>query len=317
VKNILFIFRNLISFAQSTDTISELNYFGNNPGNLKMFIHNTDVTDSSLKPLVVVLHGCSQTANGVAELTGWNKIADNNNLIILYPQQKFINNQSLCFNWFKNKDISKGRGESQSIYNAICYIEENYKIDKSKIFITGLSAGAAMAVVMMSVHPETFNSGAVFAGVAYKIASNPIKALNVMYGKKTISEINLAKKVVSQNIGYRSEYPKMIIYQGLEDNIVKPKNSDLILLQWATISKIDTVCDNIVNCYNGVKNITRLEYKKNNDLKIIYYKISGLGHKLLIKPGSNFNEGGKKWIFSEDIGFHSTYQTAIDFGLIK
>ena len=303
----------------SEENLIYIENFGSNPGNLKMFNYfNKEYNKNEPEPLVVVLHGCSQNANDVAELTGWNKLAELNNFIVLYPQQKFSNNSNLCFNWFKSKDIDKGKGECESIYQMIKYVTENYNIAQNKIYITGLSAGAAMSMALLATHPETFSAGAIFAGTAYRIANNPVTAMNVMFGNRNISNFELAHKVVMQNVEYKGKYPKLIIYQGLNDLIVNHKNADFIISQWSTICKMDTVPDKIETNFKNIKDITRFEYLNSDSVtNIIYYEIKDLGHRLLIKPGKNEDEGGKTGMFGLDIGFHSTYQTALDFGLIK
>ena len=95
------------TYCQYSSNLKEVDNFGSNPGNLKMFVFNTSQNDSSKLPLVVVLHGCGQNAEDAAELTGWNKLADLNHFVVLYPKQKLLNNSSLCFNWFYKKDIEK------------------------------------------------------------------------------------------------------------------------------------------------------------------------------------------------------------------
>ncbi len=307
------------AIAQSVDTLFQVNNFGYNPGNLKMFNYfNKEYNKNEPEPLVVVLHGCSQNANDVADLTGWNKLADINNFIVLYPQQKFSNNSNLCFNWFKSKDIDKGEGECESIYQMINYVTENYNVDKNKIFITGLSAGAAMSMALLATHPQTFSAGAIFAGTAYRIANNPATAMSVMFGNRHISNLELAHKVVMQNVEFKGHYPKIVIYQGQNDPVVNRKNASFIISQWSTLCKMDTIPDKIDTNYKNIKDITRFEYQNGDSLtNIIYYEIKNLGHRLLVKPGKNNDEGGKTGLFGLDKGFHSTYQTAIDFGLVK
>lgn len=293
--------------------------FGYNPGNLKMFIHcNEQKQDTNLKPLVIVLHGCTQSASDVSKLTGWNKLADLNNFIVLYPQQKFVNNPNLCFNWFNNADINKGQGEAESIHQMIFFMRTHYLIDSNKIFITGLSAGAAMSVVMMAVHPQSFKCGAIFAGGAYKIATNPIASLKALAGKKYIPKEELIKNIVEQNPTYKGTYPALIIYQGLNDPVVNHKNSTLLINQWAGINNCDTIADKTDNSYMNIADITRMEYNDTlGRTVIIAYEINNLGHRLMVKPGNNYNEGGQTGIFGINKNFHSTFQTASEFGIIK
>ncbi len=308
----------ICSIGQSQEAIKEISNFGLNPGNLRMYIHENQTKTDKVKPLLIVLHGCSQTANDVAELTGWNKIADSNNFIVLYPQQKFLNNPQLCFNWFESEDQEKNKGENESIFEMITFIKQNYPIDTTQIFITGLSAGAAMSVVMCSVHPEIFKSAAIFAGGAYKIATNPFQGMKAMTGKIEPSKEELINLIQEQNPNFKGIYPILIIYQGKIDPIVNKINATILVEQWTGINNTDTIPDKIEKSFSGLKEITRKEFLDyQNQISVILYEIEGLGHRLLIQPGTAINEGGKTGVFGVDRGFHSTYQTAIDFNLIK
>lgn len=323
MKKFLFIFLSLaISLAvlaQHPDSLKQVEHFGNNPGKLKMFVHIDERTnDSSLKPLVIVLHGCGQSAAEVARLTGWNKLADLNDFIVVYPQQKFINNVSTCFNWFRNSDINKGQGECESIYQMLLYMRKHHPIDSSRVFVTGLSAGAAMAVVMMATHPESFSGGAIFAGGAYKLATNAFASASAMLGTNKASRDELIKNVTDQNPSYKGKYPEMIIYQGLNDLVVNHKNAGLLITQWSGINHCDTIPDKKDHPFMNVADITRMEYADSSGrIAIIFYEVDNLGHRILVKPGNNKDEGGETGMYGAAKNFHSTYQTAKDFGIIK
>lgn len=318
---LIFIFQIIVLYviAQKPEELLRIDSFGTNPGNICMFLYqNKTINDTSIKPLVVVLHGCSQTAKDVAELTGWNKLSDINDFMVMYPQQKFSNNPNSCFNWFRGNDINKGKGEGESVFQMIKYMTEHYPIDKNRIFITGLSAGAAMSVALMATHPQTFSAGAIFAGGAYKLATNQMASFNVMVGNKDITCYELAKRVVMQNVDYKGKYPRMIIYQGLSDPIVNHRNARLIINQWTTVCGADTFPDEVDSVFKSIPDITRYSFfGKNSEPCVLYYEIKHLGHRLMIKPGESNEEGGKTGLFGVDKGYHSTYQTALDFGLIK
>lgn len=304
------------TFSQSTQ-LFEIDSFGANPGNLRLFAH-TPKDVKSKKPLVVVIHGCGQNANEAASLSGWNKLADIHDFITIYPQQKILNNPNLCFNWFNANDVSKGSGECESIYEMIKHVQRKYHIDSTKIFVTGLSAGGAMSTVMMATHPELFNCGAIMAGGAYKIADDVLESPKVMLGKKNISDKEMIDKVLEQNPGYTGKFPKMIIYQGSADPVVSPKSTRYLINQWTGIHNCDTIADLTTNAYAGIKAITKKEFQnKKKETVVTFYSIEGLGHKLLIKPGDANNEGGKKSFFGVDIGYHSTFHVAKEFGILK
>lgn len=305
-------------YSQQTKALTEIDNFGNNPGNLKMFVHTNLPKDTNKLPLVVVLHGCGENAKAVSELTGWNKLADINNFVVLYPQQKLINNPNLCFNWFNDYDIEKGQGECESIFQMISFVRQHYSIDSNRIFITGLSAGAAMSVVMTATHPELFKYGAIFAGGAYKIATNPIDGAKAMLGKNYIPKEKLVADIKKQNPNYKGQYPTLIVYQGLNDPIVNYKSATLLVNQWTGINNSDTIPEKIERAFMGIEDIYRTEYRDSLGRTVfIFYEVNNLGHRLIIKPGEKENEGGQTGIFGVDKGFHSTYQTAKEFGIIK
>ena len=308
----------LTSLRIQASELTKVDYYGTNPGNLDMYTYipaNIDTTTAH--PMVVVLHGCSQTANAAAELSGWNKLADLYGFYIVYPQTKVSNNMSACYNWFNEGDISKGQGECASIHNMQQYMYGHYKIDSSKVFITGLSAGAAMGVVMMATYPNEYNAGAIFAGGAYKLSTNIATATAAMAGWVIKSPKTWGDLVRTQNPTYKGPYPKLILYQGTEDAIVNKRNAGELIKQWADIWGMEPIPVKAINSYEGIKDITRSLYKtKQGITAITYYEVGHMGHALLVKPGQCRNEGGRDATFSVNKGFHSTYQTALDFGLI-
>jgi len=298
--------------------LTEIENFGENPGNLKMFVHHNSAKDSIKQPLVIVLHGCSQTAKNVSELTGWNKLANINHFVVLYPQQKITNNPTLCFNWFRNNDNEKDKGESESIYEMISFAIKNYNIDSNRIYITGLSAGAYMSVAMISTHPELFQSAAIFAGGAYKMATNPFSAMQLMSGKQNPTQTELTNNIRKQNPEYAGLFHDLIIYQGLNDKMVSPKNANILLTQWAGINNMDTIPDGKELSFMGINDISRTVFNDTSGkTKIILYEVNNLGHQLMIKPGDKDDEGGTMRNFAINKGYHSTYQTAKEFGILN
>lgn len=309
----------LTGLCNSSEDLVKIDNFGANPGKLKMFVHvDAQNGDSAFMPLVIVLHGCGQNANGVSKLTGWNKLADINKFVVLYPQQRILNNPDLCFNWFYPDDINRGMGECESIYQMISFIRRHYRVDSSRIFITGLSAGAAMSVVMMATHPEAFKCGAIFAGGAYKMATNPIAVLKGMNGNLYIPKETLVRNVLEQNPDYKGHYPGMIVYQGSSDPVVNCRNSIFLVNQWTGINKADSIPDRIDSAYMNVGDITRKQYLNSAGEQIVLlYEIKDLGHRLLIKPGDHSDEGGQTGLFGVNRNFHSTFQTAKDFHILR
>lgn len=317
--NIIFFLFSLALQAQDKAGLEEVSDFGSNPGNLKMFVHVPEKKSAAARPLVVALHGCSQSAKEIARLSGWNKLADINDFIVLYPQQRLANNPSSCFDWFLERDVSKGSGESESVYQMIQKIRGDYAIDSTNIFITGLSAGAGMTVVLMATHPELFKAGAVFAGPAYKLLTDPASALQISNGKTKLTRDELIDRVKEQNPDYKGKYPKMIIFQGTKDPIVHPNNAKYLVWQWSGLLNCDTVPAKSEQSFEGHAEISRFEYQDKETQKpvMVFYQGKGIGHQLMVNPGDKDDEGGETGIFAVDKDFHATYQAALEFGLIK
>ena len=305
-----------IAYSQKLERVKS---FGANPGKLKMYIYSPPGLAANVKaPLVVVLHGCFQNAKIVAKQTDWNKLADKYGFRVLYPQQRVLNNMCQCFDWYKPKQINKGTGQDYSIEQMTEYMISQYNADSNNIYITGLSAGAAMAVVEMADYPQLFKSGAVFAGGAYKSGTNIFAAMAAMYGFISLSQQHWANYVQAQNPKYHGPWPQMIIYQGTGDIVVNHRNAQQLIKQWTGLHGIDVNPTQTIHHFAQVKSLEKYTY---NDAQgkaaVIFYKFKHMGHALPVYPGKCEQTGGHMTPFSANKKYFSTYWTAVDFGLIN
>ena len=301
-----------------SQNLIRVKHFGKNKGHLKMFVHlPTNVDTAKPLPMVVVLHGCLQCANSVSKQTGWSKLGDENNFYVLYPQQRGINNPMRCFKFYKRKHTNKNRGENYSIEQMIDYMKTKYTINPKQVYITGLSAGAAMSVTMMADYPETFNAGAIFAGGAYKMGNGYITAMMGMLGWRVKTAEKWGSMVRKQNPDYKGEYPNMIIYQGNKDWVVNRRNGTELMKQWTNVKHVSTTPSETIKSYVNIKDIERNVYgDANKKDAVVFYKINKMGHALLVDPGKCPTQGGRRGLFSKDKNYFSTLFTAYDFGLI-
>ncbi len=185
------------AFAPPTateDRLSELRDFGANPGKLRARCYVPAGINASA-PLVVVLHGCTQNAAVYDHGSGWSRLADRHGFILLFPEQQRANNPMLCFNWFAAEHTTRGTGEASSIRAMIAAMQQNHDVDSKRIFVTGLSAGGAMASAMLATYPELFAGGAIVAGVAYGSATSVAEAFECMGGRKGSSASALGQSV--------------------------------------------------------------------------------------------------------------------------
>jgi len=296
--------------------MQEIERFGKNPGKLRLFVHIPKNLPEGDVPLVVVLHGCNQDAHGMMRLSGWNKLADKQDFIVTYPEQKGTNNVNRCFNWFYGKDTELGKGEVASIHQAVEYMKANYAIDAKRVSITGVSAGAAMAVTAAALYPGDYSGVASYAGSPFG-SGNVISGVGSMLGWVDRKPWELARRVRLANEGYRGEYPKMIILQGTNDPVVNPKNANEIMEQWTGLHELDRDSVSIQNSFQENPKVKRSSWSGITEEKVVLYEFDGLGHVLAVDVGNQIDQGGSDGLFSVNIDFHSTYWIAKEFGLIR
>ncbi len=216
--------------------------FGSNPGALNMYSFAPAALPANA-PLVLAMHGCTQTASQIAVQTGWNTLASRHNFYVVYPEQIAANNSNTCFNWFLSGDQSKNQGEALSIKQMVDYMCAHYSIDTNRIFVTGLSAGACMTNVMMACYPQTFSKGAVMAGVPYKAATNASTSSNATSGFVTQTPAQWGTLVRNENPSYTGPFPKVAVFHGSSDPVVNINNAAEQVKQWTNVQGTDQTSD--------------------------------------------------------------------------
>lgn len=294
----------------------EIRDFGDNPGNLRGYYYTPENLPGGA-PLVVVLHGCTQDAAGIAHLSGWNQLAEDNGFAVLYPQQKRTNNLKNCFNWFVPEDISRGSGEAHSIRQMAAHLARELELDSNRVFVTGISAGGAMAAVMLAAYPEGFRAGAVMSGIPYAAADGLSAGLQAMKGKAALPAEEWESRVRRQNAGYAAPYPPLAIFHGTDDPIVSSVNADELAEQWLSLYDLDPVAPAEVKTMNGTALVKRTTYQDSAGATVLLrYDLDGLGHAIAVDPGEGPMQGGAEGDFSKDVDFFSSYWAARFFGLI-
>jgi len=309
----LCLFLTVLSYSQT-----QVTGFGTNPGSLNMYKYvPAGITGAA--PLVFALHGCTQTAAQYAQQSGWNKLADRHKFYLVYPEQISANNSSLCFNWFDTTDASRNKGEALSIKQMRDYMVANYNIDTTKIYVTGLSAGACMTVVMISSYPQVFRKGASMAGVPYRAATSSLTAYNAMNGLVTKTPAQWGALVRGQNPTFAGPFPHLAIFQGTSDLTVNVANATELIKQWTNLNHADQTADSTYNSFQGNANVQQTIYNDSLNNPVVYcYKITGMAHGIAVDTGSCPRKGGATATYAiEESKFHSTYWAADFFDLIK
>lgn len=221
------------SAAASAPALTSIADFGLNPGELRMRLHAPKGL-AAKSPLVVVLHGCAQTADDYAAGAGWVELADRNGFAVLCPEQTRANNANLCFNWFEHGDTTRGGGEAASIAQMTRRAVADFDLDPDRVFVTGLSAGGAMAAVMLATYPELFAAGAVIAGLPYGSARGVGQAMAAMRRVPELPARAWGDKVRAASPS-PARWPRVSVWAGDADTTVTPAAAQALVLQWCDV----------------------------------------------------------------------------------
>ena len=168
-------------------------------------------------PLVVMLHGCTQSPDDFAAGTAMNEHAREQGFFVLYPAQSQDANPSRCWNWFKHNHQRRGSGEPAVLAGMTQAVMRQHGIDPRRVYIAGLSAGGAMAAIVAAAYPELFAAVGVHSGLASGAASNLSEALAAMQGG--------GGRV---HAGPPSAVPT-IVFHGDQDRTVHPRNGEQLI----------------------------------------------------------------------------------------
>jgi poly(hydroxyalkanoate) depolymerase family esterase len=292
--------------APRTTVLSEQKGFGSNPGNLRMFTY-VPAHLPPHAPLVVVLHGCAQTAGGYDFGTGWSALADRHGFALLLPEQKRTNNPNTCFSWFTAENTARDRGEALSIRQMIARMEAAHDIDRSRVYVTGLSAGGAMTGVMLATYPELFAGGAIIAGLPYGSAGNVQEAFDAMFQGK-VRPARAWGDLVRAASPHAGPWPKLSVWHGDADQTVKPVNADEIVKQWADVHGL-SAAPSLETRVDGHRR--RVWRDAAGDAVLESYTVAGMAHGAPIDAAAC----GQIAPFFLDAGISSTERIAEFWGL--
>jgi poly(hydroxyalkanoate) depolymerase family esterase len=175
------------------------------------------------RPLIVMLHGCTQDPDDFAAGTAMNALAEERGCLVLYPEQSATANASRCWNWFEASHQERDGGEPSLLAAMTRDVAATWQADPKRVFVAGLSAGGAMAAILGHAYPELYAAVGVHSGLAVGSARDLITGLAAM--KKAPGRTRKPARALARRV-------PVIVFHGDQDKIVHPGHGDAILRQF-------------------------------------------------------------------------------------
>jgi len=191
-------------------------------GELEYLLHLPPGVDPAGAPLLVMLHGCTQTPEDFARGTRMNQLAQAMGWVVAWPAQSTERNPNRCWNWFRGSDQQRGAGEPALIAALTRHLVDTYRLDPDRVYVAGLSAGGAMAAVLASTHPDIYAAIGVHSGLPIGLAHDVPSAFAAMRkgGKRR-----------RQPVPASADPVPAIVFHGDSDATVHPGNAQGVVEQ--------------------------------------------------------------------------------------
>ena len=300
------------SAASSRSQLHEVEEFGRNPGKLRMYKYVPDSSGSN-PALVVALHGCTQTAAGYDEGSGWSTMAERHGFALLMPEQQSSNNPNLCFNWFEPGHTRRGGGEAMSISQMIKSMIEEHAVDPARVFVLGLSAGGAMSAAVLAAYPEMFAAGAVLAGLPAGAAGNLREAMDAMRRGTSMPPRELGD-IVRRAAPHEGAYPRLSVWHGDSDSTVHPQNAENLVQQWGNVHGLAIEPGSDEQSGRARRRVWRDESGR---AVLESYTLAGMGHGVALGLADEDDRCGRPGMFQFDVGISSAAEIVRFFGIAQ
>jgi poly(hydroxyalkanoate) depolymerase family esterase len=222
------------------------------------------------RSLIVALHGCRQDAEDFAHGTRFDVLAERQGAIVLYPEQDERRNGHRCWNWFKQENQRRDGSETSQILALVERTIREQSVDRRRVFVAGLSAGASMAAILAETAPDVFSGVAAMAGVAPHCAHDVETAYAAMQGLCASSDAVTQPCDVSRYARARA-----IIWTGLRDRRVAPINALRLAERFARLYGLSSAPNQEETLPDG----RSLEWHDGRGrTRVVLRQIEGLGH---------------------------------------
>jgi poly(hydroxyalkanoate) depolymerase family esterase len=235
----------------------------------KLYIPASYAQSSEPVPMIVMLHGCTQSPEDFAAGTRMNELADQHGFLVIYPAQAANANGKRCWNWFRREDQDRDSGEPSIIAGITREVASAYRVDTRRIFTAGISAGAAMAVILGAKYPELYAAVGAHSGLPYGSAHDVPSALAAMQGGAARPDRSEA-----------SHWTPTIVFHGDRDRTVNPRNADAIVRQVTIGSDHRPMSSKVyTGTARGSRRYSRANYVDHANQSVVeHWTVHGAGH---------------------------------------
>ncbi|WP_374582086.1 PHB depolymerase family esterase [Pseudoduganella sp.] len=233
-------------------------------------------------PLLVMLHGCQQSATEFAQGTRMNWLAEQKGFAVLYPQQALRTQAHRCWRWYEPA-VQRGEAETAMLANLVRSICEQYPIDRRRIYACGLSAGAGMAAVLAINHPELIAAVAMHSGPIFGAGHGSGGALRVMHHGDGVQATAAIRHLLQRRSADGMPAMPALLIQGSDDRVVRPVNQQQLVHQWLLLNGMEGAQPTRVDSKPAVRNGSRhahliQDYATGRKVILRVAHIEGLGH---------------------------------------
>jgi poly(hydroxyalkanoate) depolymerase family esterase len=233
----------------------------------KLYVPQTFGTRA--RAMIVMLHGCTQDADDFAAGTRMNELAEREGVLLVYPIQPHSANPSKCWNWFKTGDQHRDRGEPSLVAGITREVMAEHDVDPARVYVAGLSAGGAMADIMIHTYPELYAAAGVHSGLPYGSARDLPSALAAMKGGGRSTHAQGGTPLDHTPVR------PLIVFQGDRDTTVHPSNATAL---FSAFESTDAPVIETVPASNGGHASTVSYLRSANGVQAEQWIIHGAGH---------------------------------------
>ncbi|WP_292533283.1 PHB depolymerase family esterase [Methylocystis sp.] len=224
----------------------------------------------SKRPLIVMLHGCTQNPDDFAVGSRMNELAEEHGFLVAYPAQSTQANQMGCWNWFNPADQAREKGEPSLIAGLTRAVMAEWRVDEARVYVAGLSAGGAMAATMAATYPELYAGVGIHSGLAHGSASDVASAFAAMGGNAGLGAARMAMS---------DDRVRTIVFHGEADQKVHPTNAETIVARARLDLAVALARETRETGSAGGRNYSRTLIADSRGIpQLEHWTVEGLGH---------------------------------------